>query len=239
MGCSIASSPVHPGHRPQIPTMNSKMFLNNLPDRALINSDPKKNTRDQTNTGFVQNYAKLKPANPGDIMSGYTSDQLPVIYTLAKEFAVCDNWFSSLPGPTWPNRFFLHGGSSGGLDHSPSITETAEWETGVPGGFVFPNENVFDKLKNAGIPFRFYRGNKFLTDDYPIVSALKGIKPSQSHSIEQFEADLKSNYQSFYTFIEPSYGNILKNTYEGGTSQHPMDDIRGGEMLIKPNLRRP
>ena len=36
--------------------------------------------------------------------------QLPVIYELATRFAICDHWYSSLPGPTWPNRFFLHGG---------------------------------------------------------------------------------------------------------------------------------
>ncbi|HLZ17781.1 MAG TPA: alkaline phosphatase family protein, partial [Cyclobacteriaceae bacterium] len=186
-----------------------------------------------TNTGFVQNFAKLKPGNLGDIMSGYTPEQLPVINALAKEFAVCDRWFSSMPGPTWPNRFFLHGGSSGGLDHSPSMAETAEWETGIPGGFAFQNESIFDKLKNAGQSFRFYRGNRFLTDDYPIVSALRGITPSQSHPIDQFADDLKNGYSTFYTFIEPSYGNILNSTYAGGTSQHPMDDVRGGEWLIK------
>jgi phospholipase C len=186
-----------------------------------------------SNSGFAQNFAKLNPTNLDDIMSGYTAEQLPVINTLAREFAVCDRWFSSMPGPTWPNRFFLHGGSSGGLDHSPSMTETAEWETGIPGGFAFQNGSIFDKLKSAGQSFRFYRGNRFLTDDYPIVSALRGITPSQSHPFDQFAADLKNNYSTFYTFIEPSYGNIINNTYAGGTSQHPMDDVRGGEWLIK------
>jgi phospholipase C len=188
-----------------------------------------------TNSGFVQNFvnAKPKPGDLGDIMSGYTPDQLPVLNALAKEFAVCDRWFSSMPGPTWPNRFFLHGGSSGGLDHSPTLAETASWEAGVPGGFAFQNGSIFDKLKSANLPFRFYRGHNFLTDDYPIVSALRGITPSQSHSITDFKNDLNNNYTPFYTFIEPSYGNILNNTYAGGTSQHPMDDVRGGEWLIK------
>src|SRR5207253_3461968 len=42
-----------------------------------------------------------------------------------------------------------------------------------------------------------------------------------------------SDYPYRYTFIEPSYGNILNNTYMGGTSQHPLDDVTGGERLIK------
>ena len=35
-----------------------------------------------------------------------------VLNTLANSFAVCDNWFSSLPGPTLVNRSFLHAGTS-------------------------------------------------------------------------------------------------------------------------------
>lgn len=206
-----------------------------LTGKDFSNFNPRNPYPTPTNTGFVQNFvkAKPKPTDLGDIMSGYTSDQLPVITALAKEFAVCDCWFSSMPGPTWPNRFFLHGGSSGGLDHSPSLAETASWEAGVPGGFAFQNGSIFDKLKSANLPFRFYRGHNFLTDDYPIVSALRDITPSQSHSITDFENDLNNNYTPFYTFIEPSYGNILNNTFAGGTSQHPMDDVCGGEKLIK------
>lgn len=186
------------------------------------------------NSGFVKNYARLTQNNLGDILKCYTPDQLPVLTSLAKEFAVCDRWFSSIPGPTWPNRFFLHAGSSGGLDHSPSLAETAEWEAGIPGGFSFQNGSLYDRLLSKGISFRFYRGCSFLSDDYPIVSALKGIKPKQTHPITQFKADVSSgSYNTFYTFIEPSYGDIFNGTYKGGSSQHPMDDIRGGERLIK------
>ena len=28
--------------------------------------------------------------------------------------SVCDRWFSSVMGPTWPNRFYLHAGTAGG-----------------------------------------------------------------------------------------------------------------------------
>ena len=77
------------------------------------------------NSGFVANYAHVDRANASEIMKCYAPDQLPVITTLAREFAVCDHWFSSMPGPTWPNRFFLHAASSGGLDHSPTKVNVA------------------------------------------------------------------------------------------------------------------
>ncbi len=60
------------------------------------------------NSGFVANYATVDRTNPGEIMKCYSPGQLPVLTTLAREFAVCDHWFSSMPGPTWPNRFFIH-----------------------------------------------------------------------------------------------------------------------------------
>src|SRR4051812_9830241 len=78
-----------------------------------------------TNAGYVANYATSHDGRTapdrGDVMKVFdTPNELPVIYQLATEFAVCDQWFSSLPGPTWPNRFFVHGASSGGLDDSPT-----------------------------------------------------------------------------------------------------------------------
>ena len=69
------------------------------------------------NDGFVQSYGNHfggEPANnPGDVMRCYdTANQLPVLQALAQEFVVCDNWHASMPGPTWPNRMFVHAASS-------------------------------------------------------------------------------------------------------------------------------
>jgi phospholipase C len=60
------------------------------------------------NSGFAANYATSTtegpapaPAQVGDIMACFTTKtQLPVLYQLATSFAVCDQWFSSIPGPT-------------------------------------------------------------------------------------------------------------------------------------------
>jgi phospholipase C len=72
----------------------------------------------------------------------------------AQEFAVCDNWHASMPGPTWPNRMFGHAASSGGLDHSPTTEEIVEWET--IGGFQFKSGSIFDALKKKGLSRRLY-----------------------------------------------------------------------------------
>jgi phospholipase C len=192
------------------------------------------------NTGFVSNYATTKSSGEGgakdgfgEIMKCYHSPSaLPVMMGLAREFAVCDHWYSSLPGPTWPNRFFVHAASSGGLDHSPTTLETLEWEKLK--GFVFENGSIYQSLVRAGQQWRIYRGVKSpLFGSIPSVAALKGIQIRDTIAYEDFANDLKGEYPYAYTFIEPNYGDVINSSYTGGQSQHPMDDVRHGEALIK------
>ena len=199
------------------------------------------------NSGFASNYATTtsegSPPQPGDIgkiMACFTTPtQLPVIYQLATEFAICDRWFSSLPGPTWPNRYFVHGASSAGLDHSPTDTEMAEWDT--IDGFQYPHGSIYDALGKNGLKWRLYNDKKDSNSDDPQsmlggfaqVASLQGVHLTDVNPLSQFAADLQGNYPYHYTFIEPNYGDIVNNTYRGGSSQHPMDDVFGGESLIK------
>lgn len=201
------------------------------------------------NSGFVTNYATTTTEGPilptppeyGDVMLGFeTQSQLPVMYQLATEFAICDHWFSSLPGPTWPNRFFVHGASSNGLDHSPSTAEMTEWES--VDGFTYNNGSIYDALNNAGIQWRVYNDSHNIYSDDPgngsiggaiaQVSSLKNINLWDIDSLSDFASDLQNPYPYKYTFIEPNYGNVTNGTYEGGSSEHPMDDVYGGEGLI-------
>ena len=192
------------------------------------------------NSGFAANYATTKSEGPtpsshdiGDIMLCFdTATDLPVAYQLATNFVLCDQWFSSLPGPTWPNRFFLHGASSNGLDHSPTDGELAKWES--VDGFTYPHGSIFDALNNDGVSYRLYHDtNGPLSGDVPQVASLKHIRLTQMHSVKNLAKDLAGDYPYQYTFIEPNYGNIVNGSYEGGSSQHPMDGVTGGEALIK------
>jgi phospholipase C len=180
------------------------------------------------NTGYVAAASHAaKHASPGEVMKCYTPDQLPVLTALAKEFVVCDNWFASLPGPTWPNRMFAHAGSSGGLDHSPSSEEIVEWELGPFGGFEFKHGSIFHALKKAKIRYGIYAG-----DDFPMVAALKGISIFDPREFEHFAKDLQNKkFDMKYIFIEPSYD--VFNEYKHGTSQHPLGNVTHGEALIK------
>src|SRR5215469_3334286 len=206
------------------------------------------------NSGFAANYATSTTEGPTpasqdvvDIMACFaTRTQLPVIYQLATEFALCDRWYSSLPGPTWPNRFFIHGASSSGLDDSPTKPQIGQWE--APGdGFQYPHGSIYQALSRAGVPYRFYNDStgaptwlSLYSDDpnngSPVgavaqVSALKGVTLLDVNSLKNLASDLQGPYPYPYTLIEPHYGDVA-NTYAGGSSQHPMDDVYGGEHLL-------
>lgn len=178
------------------------------------------------NSGFASSYAASGgQAHPGEIMKCYAPGQLKVLSALVSEFVVCDNWHASMPGPTWPNRMFVHAASSGGLDHSPSVAEIAQWE--ALAGFQFPNGTVFDRLKAKSITRRLYGG-----DDFPMVAALKGIALGDIRHYTQFAGDLQqAAFPYSYVFIEPSYDAL--NDYQNGTSEHPRGDVTRGENLIK------
>lgn len=188
------------------------------------------------NSGFVSDYARSHTqgegnatGNFGQIMQGFTAAQLPVLTALARSFAVCDAWHASLPGPTFPNRLFAMGASSGGLDHSPATAELLTWE-GLD-GFALPAGSIFDALgkKYAAQAWRIYAGSHF-----PLVAALKGINTFDVRSFDDFAADVaKSPYPWRLTWMEPDYGDMVYGTFRGGTSQHPMDVVAGGEQLIK------
>jgi Phospholipase C len=186
------------------------------------------------NSGFVANYRGRGSASPGKVMNVYAPDQLPVLNALAEEFAVCDQWFSSMPGPTWPNRLFVHAASSAGLDDSPSSFDTVT--TTLIDGYRFDNGTIYDRLEDKCLDWLVFEG-----DETPQVFALSGMTynalQGRFRDFEDFRDSVNDpNFPASYTFIEPDYGNILPGTPEDftcGNSHHPLDDVTRGEKLIK------
>jgi phospholipase C len=85
----------------------------------------------------------------GDAAIGYyTRDELPFYYSLFADSALCANYFCSLLGPTWPNRFYFAAGTSGG------ITTNGVWGYGI---FDYPI--ILDLLDAAGVTWRIYNMN--------------------------------------------------------------------------------
>ena len=153
------------------------------------------------NSGYVSNYATTTseelpiPTSDhfGDVMALFdTPKQLPVIHTLATEYAICDHWFSSMPGPTWPNRFFVHAGTSGDYDtlskYGPAWSQIK--------GYSFDNGTIFDAIKKRGLGYALYNDTVGPSDGwlFPQVSGLAGIWATDVGNVANLAKDLQGNY---------------------------------------------
>lgn len=168
-------------------------------------------------SGFVADYVMQNAANaesyePGAVMHYYTSDQIPVITTLAKQYAVCDQWFASAPCQTWPNRFFLHCGTAGG------------YENNSPVHFPYLMDTVFNRLEDAGHDWGIY------FHDFPQTLTLTRLWPHVEHFrlFDEFIEDCQRGELPAYAFIEPRYFPDVKLPND----QHPPHNVGMGEELI-------
>ena len=200
-----------PGHH--FPDVNEQIF--GTPDPA----DDATPTMD----GFVRNYARqpgVKAGRAGDVMKCFAADKIPVLTTLAEEFALCDAWYSSVPGPTLPNRAFAHCASSNGsVDMNPLA-------------FVrLPT--IYESLFHHGVSSRVYAfdGNS-LAFAFP---NLLGAADRYLGSYENFLRDVRQRRLPSYSFIEPRYNNYFDQATRRAffaSDQHPPNDVRHGEELI-------
>jgi phospholipase C len=174
-------------------------------------------------SGFVRNYeTKSGSAALGaNIMKCFDPAGLPVLTTLARQYAVCDHWFSSIPGPTLPNRLYVHCGTSRGrLDMAPEFYS----------GFY----TVYEELAKQGVSSCIY------WSDWSETLTFSGLMAHQNLFYDEyanFAAICAGNPDNVptYCFIEPQY--TPANNPAGGnlpaTDQHPDHDMRDGETLIQ------
>src|SRR5262249_8451469 len=110
------------------------------------------------NGAFVAEYGREYPdvtsAQLQRIMDYFPLGSLPALHALARNFTVCDDWFSSVPGPTWANRFFVHTAPAlarvtmpGGLNQDPRLYSGYNQDT------------IYDRLNSAGKSWAIYHGD--------------------------------------------------------------------------------
>jgi len=182
---------------------------------------------DNDNSGFVRDFVGAYPDAPPqerqNVMSYYRLDTLPALHPLARNYTVCDHWFSSLPGPTWPNRFFaLSGTCLGRVDMPGDGTSGAD----LPGFFAQTQDTIFDRLNEKQINWKVY------FHDIPQSWTMKQLRAPHNAAryfyIRRFYEDARSHPENFPQFclIEPDYMGFIQN------DDHPPHDIMRGEKLV-------
>lgn len=216
--------PDRPGTNPDYPVTTDTVFQEQTRSRNIAN-DPGHDLHNvlrqiaNGNQGFVSDFAQTYPqAGPDErkeIMGWYPYGYLPALHFLAYNFVVCDHWYSSLPGPTWPNRFFVHSGTSlGHVDMPEGVFN--------PAIHVYDQETLYDELDAAGVDWRIYHG------DFPqsLLMVHQLDKLDHYRTFDHWAADVQAGDLPAYVFIEPAYFGTEEN------DQHPPQDIMRGDLLV-------
>jgi phospholipase C len=169
--------------------------------------------------GFVRAYEAHThdTAKSGRIMKCFLPDKIPMLTTLAKQYAVCDHWFSSVPGPTLPNRSFIHSATSiGRVDMLPLWLAEAE--------------TIYERLNNNGATAKIYY------QDWSMAMTFQRLLNQQNKYFglfDDFKRACSQNTLPSYCLIEPRYYDSDQgdNLFEA-SDQHPDHDVKAGETLI-------
>jgi phospholipase C len=147
---------------------------------------------------------------PSDIMGAYTPELLPILSGLAKGFAVCDAWHSSVPTETIPNRAFAAAATSQG-----HVSNTIK---------AFTCPSIFGRLTDKGLDWSIfgYSAAPLTRTDFPDV---KNADASHFGLFKDFKQRAKAGTLAAYTFLEPDWA-------AKGNSQHPNYNVALGEKLI-------
>jgi phospholipase C len=144
---------------------------------------------------------------------------VPVLSTLALQFAVFDHWFCSVPGETWPNRNYLHAATSDG-------------ETDIEIRF-YTDPTIFELLEKHGKTWHIYH------DDTPQVWAFCNLwdtpeRHANWYPSNRFAEHVAAGTLPHYSFIEPNHRPPLHTldhdpTFGGAPdvsdSQHPENNL--------------
>lgn len=175
-----------------------------------------------TNKGFVRDFAytlKWEAKEKWEILPGtvarnimgiFTPEMLPVLSNLARGYAVCDHWYSSVPTETMPNHAFANAATSQG--HLDDKTKS------------YTVQSIFGLLDEHKLSWAIYGYDQepLTRHNFPDTTA---ADDSHFGTFKDFLTAARSGNLPAYTFLEPSWSST-------GNSQHPNYDVALGEQLI-------
>jgi phospholipase C len=175
-----------------------------------------------TMQGFVKSYFQQRRDvdHSHKIMYYFPPEKLPILTGLARNYAVFNGWFSSIPGPTLCNRAFAHYGSSFGQVGMNLFYQNV------------PYLSIYERMVKANRTAKLYYYDQ-QSSSLEVVNLLKN-QPRLFGLYEDFIADCKKNRLPDYCFVEPNYTD---HDDDGGgeipaSDQHPDHDVRAGEAFI-------
>jgi phospholipase C len=198
------------------------------------------------NGGFVANFARYSQAaaarldvpvpDPGLVMGYYNEQDLPVYDYLARQFCVCDRWFSSVPGATWPNRLYsVAGRCAGSHDDNPGGPIYA-----LPAFVRYLDQHErswrwysYDPatLRMVDPAYRFTHHHRFAFVDRRKISVAEDALGHLTEQGGSFIEDAATGQLPDVSWIDPHF----KDAHVLGpdsNDDHPPSDVRAGQQLV-------
>jgi phospholipase C len=168
--------------------------------------------------GFRVNYATTGASDPDQIMQCHSTTQVPILAALARNYAVSDAWFASVPSQTWPNRAFVHTGTSNGHVDNGEPPDPLEWNV----------QTIFTALGEVRASWAVYH------DTLLIPSLTRTMFP------ELWADSLDPNFRSFSAFLQdcandrlPQYSFLEPSFVIDPNDEHPPHDVTAGEAFLR------
>jgi phospholipase C len=151
----------------------------------------------------------LRAGQNDDYAIGYYEEtDVPFFAAAARDWTVCDQYFTAMMGPTFPNRFYQHAAQTDRLSNTfvPSTLPT-----------------IWDRLAEAGLTGRYY------FQDAPFL-ALWGVKYLPiSRPYQSFLLACATGRLPHVSFVDPRFVQELTGTTN---DDHPHADIRNGQAFM-------
>ena len=193
---------------------------------------------DDTAGGISQSHAL-------QIMQTYSPEQLPVLNGIARNYAVSDHWFSSVPSQTNCNRAFSLCGTSCGL-----VNNEGSYHGLRPSAFK-TNKSIFEVLNSNGFKTTddwmvFYQTLSY-SDEYCYTQEAFNVPNGQANvaNIDTFFARAAAGKLPRFSYLEPDWiginllvpdksdDNTLEVDNTNGNSYHPPAQLTPGEVFLK------
>jgi len=172
---------------------------------------------ENSNDGFVRDYATVKNSTPSEIMTCFDPSLIPNLAEICRRYAVCDAWFSSLPSETWPNRAFALCGTASGMENN------------IYNPFVWRAPTIFERLDEKQLSWRVYYDESFTALTRLQFGEL--LSPKYGKNFAEFEAflhDANAGALPNYAFVEPNFFHNPFST-RSQSDMHPPSDVTAGD----------
>ena len=175
--------------------------------------------RYERNGGRADGWLHPRTGNDEFALSYYDPVDIPVWAQLTRDYQAYDRWFTALLGPTFPNRYYLHSGQSGGMKDNtlpPLVADRPEWAL----GFDWPT--VWTLFERYGVTCAYYFNN------LPTVALWGARHVAHARPMAAFYADAALGQLPQVSFVDPFFitPNGLAN------DDHPHADLRLGQAFI-------